>query len=71
MKLGKLAHRDDARTLKLTNYLTTGALPSAPATLDLSGKVANWQMFANDRLGDCTCAAAGHMVELWDDIGRF
>ena len=22
-------------------------------------------MYANDRLGDCTCAAAGHMIEAW------
>ena len=22
-------------------------------------------MMANDRLGDCTCAAAGHMIECW------
>lgn len=68
MKLGKLPHRQDKRTLKLTDYIAAGGLPTAPATLDLSGKVANWQMFANDRLGDCTCAAAGHMVELWTTL---
>lgn len=24
-------------------------------------------MFANNRLGDCTCAALGHMVEIWTE----
>ena len=22
-------------------------------------------MYANDTIGDCTCAAAGHMIEIW------
>ena len=33
--------------------------------LDLSERVGEWPMYANDRVGDCTTAAAGHMIEAW------
>lgn len=64
MKLGKLGYKHDDRTLKLENYLGA-ALPPAPPSLDLSTPIAAWPMMANDRLGDCTCAAAGHMIQQW------
>ena len=65
LKLGKLPPSgDNAKALKLAAYLHQ-PLPTPPAALDLAllGKV--YPMYGNDRLGDCTCAAAGHMVELW------
>lgn len=65
MKLGKLAPRHDPRTLQLANYLNTGKLPPIPAQKDWSGKVRSWGMMGNDTLGDCTCAAAGHLIEEW------
>ncbi len=40
-------------------------LAPAPASVDWTAKVASWPMMANDTLGDCTCAAAGHMIECW------
>src|SRR5947209_591168 len=52
-QLGKLPHRVDPRTLRLTRYV------------DLAAAVPEWPMYANDRLGDCTTAAAGHMIEAW------
>ena len=64
-KLGKLAAKSDPRTLLLTRYVDRAALPEPPATLDLTEGVHDWPMYANDRLGDCTCAAAGHMIEAW------
>lgn len=63
-KLGKLPYRHDSRTLALARYVHATP-PTPPATLDLSGKVRDWPVYGNDKLGDCTCAAAGHMVELW------
>lgn len=54
-------HRE--RNLRLARYLPT--LPAAPATLDLTGGITAWPMFLNDHLGDCTCAAAAHMLEVW------
>ncbi|TMC54264.1 MAG: hypothetical protein E6J20_04110 [Chloroflexi bacterium] len=35
--------------------------------MDITPGIATWPMFANDQLGDCTCAAVGHMVEVWTD----
>lgn len=65
-KLGKLPPRLDSRTLKLAKYLRKGtALPPAPPAIDWTAKIAAWPMMANDTLGDCTCAAAGHMIECW------
>ena len=64
-KLGKLQARVDARTLALARYVDRGALPSAPPRLDLAAAVDDWPMYANDRIGDCTTAAAGHMIEAW------
>lgn len=64
MLLGKLAPRDDPRTLQLANYLT-GELPKPPYRIQWSKAVTSWPMMANDRVGDCTCAAAGHMIQAW------
>ncbi len=65
LKLGKSVARHDPRTLLLASYLTA-ALPTPPASFDLTGKVgAAWGMMENDQLGDCTCAAAGHLLMEW------
>jgi hypothetical protein len=64
MKLGKRPARHDPRTLQLAKY-TTAALQPAPASVDWSYLVSNWGMYMNDTLGDCTIAAAAHMIELW------
>jgi len=65
LKLGKHAARHDPRTLLLASY-TTAALPAPPPALNLAPKVTGpWGMMDNDQLGDCTCAAAGHMIMEW------
>lgn len=64
-ELGKLPVRTDVRTLRIDRYIDRAALPEAPASLDLADHVATWPMYANDRIGDCTIAAAGHMIEAW------
>jgi hypothetical protein len=64
-KLGKLPVRIDTRTLRLARYVDTTQLPAPPAQLDLTQHVPDWPMYANDRIGDCTTAAAGHMIEAW------
>jgi len=63
-KLGKLAVRHDPRTLRLAKYLPD-VLPAFPPTCDWSSKVPAWNMLANDSVGDCTCASAGHMLMAW------
>lgn len=67
VKLGKLPVRTDVRTLSLGRYVDAAKLPVPPADLDLAAHVPEWPMYANDRLGDCTTAAAGHMIEAWSE----
>jgi hypothetical protein len=63
--LGKLPARIDVRTLALARYLDRDVLPAPPPALDLAASVPDWPMYGNDRIGDCTTAAAGHMIEAW------
>ena len=65
MRLGRTPKRDDPRNFMLATYLPV--LPKAPASLDLTTGIAKWPMYANDQLGDCTCAAAAHMIEVWSE----
>jgi hypothetical protein len=64
-KLGKLPVRTDVRTLRLRRYVDPTKLPPPPDTIDLTPGVPEWPMYGNDRIGDCTTAAAGHMIEAW------
>ena len=68
-KLGKKPARFDARTLKLAKYFTA-ALPPAPEAAGYVDKVNRWGMMLNDQIGDCTVAAAGHMIEQWTAYSR-
>jgi hypothetical protein len=65
VKLGKSPARHDARTLQLAKYIPAASVPAPPATEDYTTKVKHWPMMLNDKLGDCTCACAGHMIEQW------
>lgn len=65
MKLGKAHPRHDTRTLQLANYLRTEALPPPPESVNWGTKVTAWPMMRNDTVGDCTCAAAGHLIQEW------
>jgi len=69
-KLGKLPVRVDVRTLALARYVDTSKLPKPPASFDEMAHVHDWPMYANDKIGDCTCAAAGHMIEAWTAAAR-
>ena len=64
MPLGRIPSLRDSRDLLLANYITR-SLPAPPASIDWSKKVKTWPMMINDRIGDCTIAAAGHLVETW------
>jgi hypothetical protein len=68
-RIGKLAPRHDPRTLRLAAFMfAAAALPSPPVSLTYKDQVSPWPMYGNDALGDCTCAAAGHMIELWGKL---
>lgn len=64
VKLGALPPREDKHVLKLANYKTT-ELPAPPISKQWGVKVPTFPMYANDKLGDCTCAAVGHMEQVW------
>lgn len=63
VKLGKLPVRHDARTLHADTYF--GAVSPPPPAVDWQGRVPHWKMYANDSIGDCTCATVGHFIEQW------
>jgi hypothetical protein len=63
-KLGKHPPVHDDRTLRFSNYVTP-ALPTPPESVTYYQKVPTWPMYYNDQYGDCTCAAAGHMIQNW------
>lgn len=66
LKLGRKPKVEDARTLRLAKYLDLAeALPATPPSADWVTGVPSWPMYGNDRLGDCTCAAVGHMIQAW------
>ncbi|GAC1544811.1 MAG: hypothetical protein NVS2B9_12050 [Myxococcales bacterium] len=65
MTLGKKPARHDPRTLQLGNYLKPAGLPAPKPSVDWGRTVQQWPMMANDKVGDCTCAAAGHLIEEW------
>lgn len=62
-KLGKHPARRDTRTLRLATYISK--LAPAPAAFDLTKKMTDIGMMLNDNLGDCTCAAVGHIIQQW------
>ena len=67
-KLGKKSVRVDKRTLKLSNYLgivPTNVLPPIKPSINYAQAVSIWPMYRNDIIGDCTCAAVGHMIQCW------
>lgn len=64
VKLGKKPPRLDSRTLRLAKYFKP-ELPGAPASIDWTQGVTDWGMMLNDNLGDCTCAAVGHAIQVW------
>ncbi|MCW2965049.1 MAG: hypothetical protein JWO17_2301 [Actinomycetia bacterium] len=68
--LGKLPVRTDVRTLSLARYVDSSRLPTPPDVFDETSGVDSWPMYANDRIGDCTTAAAAHMIEAWTAAGR-
>jgi hypothetical protein len=63
-RLGKNLPVVDARTMRFSSYLTS-ALPPTPPSVDYGTKVSSWPMYYNDQYGDCTCAAAGHLIQSW------
>jgi len=64
MRLGKLPPKFDSRNLRFGTYVTS-SLPTPPDSVDYSKAVKDWPMMGNRDTGDCTIAAAGHMIQEW------
>lgn len=67
-KLGKKPALFDSRTPMFGTYVK-GELPPPPASVDYGKPIKKWPMYGNDKYGDCTCAAAGHMTQVWTAHG--
>jgi hypothetical protein len=65
-KLGRL-HRSYDPSIPHMSALTAGqVLPPPPPSVDYTAKLpANLGMMLNDKLGDCTCAAVYHAIQVW------
>lgn len=65
-RLGKHSARKDHRTLNLSNYIRHNQLPNVPVIHDWTKKKkGRWGMMENLNISNCTCAAAGHMIQTW------
>ena len=69
---GKLAPERDRRTLRLERYLQFSLLPTPPASYNWATNITSWPAMGNLTIGDCTIAAAGHLIEEWtaDESGN-
>lgn len=68
-KLGRKAGDPNKPRLRLSRFLSDTA-PTYPENRDYISKVANWPMYLNDRLGDCTCATVGHTIQVLTTYGQ-
>jgi hypothetical protein len=65
-KLGKLAPQFPVAVKDMHCYMVA-PLPKAPAAVDHATQVtAGFPMDGNDRYGDCTMAAAAHLIQAWN-----
>ncbi|MCX4750889.1 hypothetical protein OG455_41145 [Kitasatospora sp. NBC_01287] len=67
---GRLPAQPARPQLRLRDYLTAGTVPPAPTTADWQSRVTSWPMYLNDQIGDCTCAAVGHMIQAETTYGQ-
>lgn len=64
-KTGKLKAIKDDRNFTFANYVNLNVI-RIPNHHDWTSIRKNkWDVFGNDRLNNCTCAAAGHMITCW------
>jgi hypothetical protein len=61
-KLGRAPRVHDPRDLRLSSYLRHSRLPGH---VDWGVRVRKFPLLLNDRIGDCTVAAALHLVQVW------
>lgn len=68
--LGKLPSRYDPRTLRMAKYLT-GPVTPAPSSRAWAPEWLKWRLYCNDRIGCCTVASIGHILQVWGAASGF
>ena len=56
------------KAMLLQSVLSNPILPDPPEELDLTNGRTDWGVMLNNNLGDCTCAALGHLIQVWTGI---
>jgi len=64
-RLGKLAPQFPVALKEMPAYAAQ-PLPQPPSAVDWAKNVSAWPMDGNDRYGDCTMAAAAHLIQSWN-----
>jgi hypothetical protein len=64
---GRLAPVRTKPRLKLRPFIA--ALPAPPSAVDWYSKVAEWPMYLNDQIGDCTAAMVSHNIQSTSTYG--
>src|SRR5271154_2083596 len=65
-KLGRLPRGHDPRIPKMSLVRHPDSIAPLPASIDYStGMPSDLGAMLNDSLGDCTCAAVGHAIQIW------
>lgn len=67
-KGGRLPNDPRKPRLRLANFITPTAV--APSSVDYINNVYEYPMYLNDEIGDCTTAAAGHIIQAESTYGR-
>ena len=71
LKLGRHKKYKVVEALQLAAYVEPAVLlPQIPSEVDWISGIASWPMYGNDRLGDCTCASAGHIIQALTPIKK-
>jgi hypothetical protein len=66
MKFGRLPRKHDERIPKYSALTAKRAIAPPPTAVDYTRVLGNsLGEFGNDRLGDCTCAACYHALQVW------
>jgi len=66
VKFGRLHRTYDPRVPHMSALVAGQTLPPPPPSVDYTqGMPAQLGMMLNDRLGDCTCAAVYHAIQVW------
>ena len=69
LHLGRIEPTYEKTKVRLNEYLdAAAALPSYPGHSPSYGSGITFPMYGNDAHGDCTCAAIGHLEQVYSKV---